>query len=61
MYFDFSSEKFMKAKGFGKEIAVNSLGEPIIVLENGEIVHKVRSDMIKIMFNGYARDISVSA
>ena len=38
MYFDFANEKFIKAKGFGKALAVASNGNPVFILENGELV-----------------------
>ncbi len=59
MYFDFSDNKFVKAKGFGHEITVNSTGEPIVALENGDIIHKRGAELLKL--NGFARDISVSS
>lgn len=58
MYFDFSTNKFIKAKGFGHEITVTKQGEPLVVLENGEIFLKRGSDLLKI--NGFARDITAS-
>lgn len=58
MYYDFTTEKFIKAKGMGSEIAITGSGEPVMVLENGEMVLKRGSELTKL--NGYARAISVS-
>lgn len=58
MYFDFATQKFMKANGLGSELTVDKNGEPILVLENGEIVHRQGRDMHKL--NGYAKDISIT-
>ena len=58
MYYDFASQKFMKANGFGTDLSVTRNGEPIIVLENGEIVLRKGREMVKI--NGFARDVSAT-
>jgi len=58
MYYDFSTEKFIKSRGMGLEIAVTSTGEPLMALENGELILKREGELIKL--NGYARDLSVT-
>jgi hypothetical protein len=45
MYFDFSTNKFVKAKGFGHELTVTKNGEPLVALENGEIFLKKGADL----------------
>lgn len=58
MYYDFANQQFIKSNGFGTDLSVTRNGEPIIVLENGEIVLKKGRELQKI--NGFARDISVT-
>eukprot|EP00347_Sterkiella_histriomuscorum_P019519 403341323 len=58
MYYDFANSKFVMTNGFGSEISVGRNGEPVIILENGEIVLKKGRDMQKI--NGYAKDVAVT-
>lgn len=45
MYYDFINQQFIKTSGFGSELAVCRNGEPILVLENGEIVMRKGRDM----------------
>lgn len=48
----------MKATGFGSELSVCRNGEPVLILENGEIVLRKGRDFQKL--NGYAKDVSVT-
>ena len=45
MYYDFSTDRFLKATGYGHEITVTSQGQPLVTLENGEIFLKRGSDL----------------
>jgi hypothetical protein len=48
MFYDFSNQKFVKSRGFGKEISVLSDGQPITVFENGELAYKHGSEILKL-------------
>ncbi|CDW80817.1 UNKNOWN [Stylonychia lemnae] len=58
MYYDFSSQKFMKVNGFGQQIAVTRNGEPLIVLENGEVILRKGREIQKI--NIFATNVSIT-
>lgn len=58
MYYDFNTSKFIKTKGLGLNLAITSTGEPLMVLENGEIFLRKDGELVKI--NGFAKNLSIA-